>query len=101
MYKVNSTNIVNVFLFCFVCFLVIQLVSALLLVPSTTHVSQRQGSVSVNQVLWGGSVTGAFLQPTVSPTVKVTFAIENPAFSSYHPHFYCKVLQDVLLCVVS
>lgn len=101
MYKVNSTNIVNVFLFCFVCFLVIQLVSALLLVPSTTHVSQRQGSVSVNQVLWGDSVTDAFLQPTVSPTVKVTFAIENPAFSLYHPHFYCKVLQDVLLCVVS
>uniref|UniRef100_A0A493TP70 Laminin subunit alpha 3 n=1 Tax=Anas platyrhynchos platyrhynchos TaxID=8840 RepID=A0A493TP70_ANAPP len=42
-----------------------------------------------------------YLYPTVSPTVKVTFAIENPAFSSYHPHFYCKVLQDILLCVVS
>lgn len=98
----NSTNIVNVGFCLFVClFLVIQLVSVLLLVPSTTHVSQQQGSVSVNQVLRGDSVTDAFLQHTVSPTVKVTFVIENPAFSSHHPHFYCEVLQDILLCVVS
>lgn len=46
------------------------LASALLLVPSTTPVSQQQGSASVKQVLRGDSVTDAFLQPTASPTVK-------------------------------
>lgn len=101
MHKVNYTNIINVVFFVVFVFLVIQLASALLLVPSTTPVSQQQGSASVKQVLRGDSVTDAFLQPTASPTVKVTFVIENPAFSSHHPHFYCEVLQDILPCVVS
>lgn len=56
------------------------LVSALLMVPNKAHVTPHQGSVSVRWASRGNDVTDAFLQPTVSPTAKVTLLRENPPF---------------------
>lgn len=57
------------------------------MVPSTAYVSQRRGNASVKRALQGDSVTGAFLQPTIFPTVKVMLEMENPPFNSYLPPF--------------
>lgn len=50
------------------------LVGALPTVPSTARVSQHRGSASVERASQGNGATGAFLQPTVSPTAKVSTA---------------------------
>ena len=49
--------------------------------------SQQRGSASVKQTLQGDSVTDVFLQPPISPTVKVMLEMENPPFDSYHSPF--------------